>query len=139
MGLHAMGSSASGRESKDRIPGQPSSATVDERALGQTKLALPQDLSKALKFLDDEQVERLLTAVLEEAKRRGMPLTRDLVPDYQAVVDHSQPSPAKKVTVKGEEKGLPALTKGQINAVNAAFRAGVTPSQIARQFGLSKA
>jgi transposase-like protein len=30
------------------------------------------------------------------------------------------------------------LTKGQVNAVRAAFKAGVTPSRIARQFGLSQ-
>jgi hypothetical protein len=30
------------------------------------------------------------------------------------------------------------LTRGQINAVQAAFRAGVTPTRIARQFGLSQ-
>jgi transposase-like protein len=30
------------------------------------------------------------------------------------------------------------LTKGQVNAVRAAFKAGVTTSRIARQFGLSQ-
>jgi hypothetical protein len=30
------------------------------------------------------------------------------------------------------------LTKGQLNAVRAAFKAGVRPSAIARQFGLSQ-
>jgi hypothetical protein len=32
-----------------------------------------------------------------------------------------------------------SLTRGQVNAVRAAFKAGVTPSRIARQFGLSHA
>ena len=31
----------------------------------------------------------------------------------------------------------PVLTRGQVNAVRAAFKAGVTPVRIARQFGLS--
>jgi transposase-like protein len=31
------------------------------------------------------------------------------------------------------------LTRGQINAVRAAFKVGVTPSRIARQFGISQA
>ena len=31
-----------------------------------------------------------------------------------------------------------SLTKGQLNAVRAAFKAGVTPSAIARQFGISQ-
>jgi hypothetical protein len=30
------------------------------------------------------------------------------------------------------------LTKGQVNAVRAAFKAGVTPARIARQFGISQ-
>jgi hypothetical protein len=29
------------------------------------------------------------------------------------------------------------MTRGQVNAVRAAFKAGVTPARIARQFGLS--
>jgi len=36
------------------------------------------------------------------------------------------------------EKASFALTRGRINAVRAAFKAGVTPLRIARQFGLSK-
>jgi transposase-like protein len=31
------------------------------------------------------------------------------------------------------------LTQGKLNAVRAAFKAGVTPSRIARQFGISLA
>jgi len=31
-----------------------------------------------------------------------------------------------------------SLTRGQVNAVRAAFKAGVTPSQIARRFGLTQ-
>jgi DNA-binding CsgD family transcriptional regulator len=30
------------------------------------------------------------------------------------------------------------LTRGQLNAVRAAFKAGITPTRIARQFGLSQ-
>jgi transposase-like protein len=31
-----------------------------------------------------------------------------------------------------------SLTQGKLNAVRAAFKAGVTPSRIARQFGISR-
>jgi predicted transcriptional regulator len=31
-----------------------------------------------------------------------------------------------------------SLTQGKLNAVRAAFKAGVTPSRIARQFGISQ-
>jgi predicted DNA binding protein len=30
------------------------------------------------------------------------------------------------------------LTRGQVNAVRSAFRAGITPARIARQFGISQ-
>jgi transposase-like protein len=32
----------------------------------------------------------------------------------------------------------PPLTQGKLNAVRAAFKAGVTPSRIAKQFGISQ-
>jgi DNA invertase Pin-like site-specific DNA recombinase len=35
------------------------------------------------------------------------------------------------------EDAAASLTPGKLNAVRAAFRAGVTPSRIARQFGIS--
>jgi hypothetical protein len=38
----------------------------------------------------------------------------------------------------GKPSTFNSLTRGQINAVQAAFRAGVTPTRIARQFGLSQ-
>ena len=38
---------------------------------------------------------------------------------------------------KAEAAAVP-LTQGKLNAVRAAFKAGVTPSRIARQFGISQ-
>ena len=31
-----------------------------------------------------------------------------------------------------------SLTRGQVNAVRSAFKAGITPARIARQFGISQ-
>jgi len=47
------------------------------------------------------------------------------------------------VTEESPERRQPeepnvALTQGQVNAVRAAFKAGITPSRIARQFGISQ-
>jgi DNA invertase Pin-like site-specific DNA recombinase len=36
------------------------------------------------------------------------------------------------------EAAAVSLTRGQINAVRAAFKAGIKPSLIARQFGISQ-
>jgi predicted DNA-binding protein (UPF0251 family) len=84
---------------------------------------LPKDLPGAIKQLDDQELDRLLAAALAERKRRGRkPSASTEPPDkplVEAVVVH--------------------LTPGKMNAVRAAFKAGVKPSQIARQFGLSQA
>jgi hypothetical protein len=41
---------------------------------------------------------------------------------------------------KGRVESLAVpLTQGQVNAVRAAFKAGITPLRIARQFGISQA
>ena len=81
---------------------------------------LPKDLPNALKHLNDEELDRLLTAAVAEAKRR----------------DRSLPS-AQPSRMRQRNEGTASLTRGQLNAVRAAFKAGVTPARIARQFGLS--
>ena len=43
-----------------------------------------------------------------------------------------------RVQANGVEVATTSLTRGQFNAVRSAFKAGVTPSRIARQFGLSQ-
>lgn len=70
--------------------------------------------------MDDTEVDTLLAAVTSEAERRGR-LPR--------------PSASKVPTL--EDVGH-SLTKGKLNAVRAAFKAGVNPSVIARKFGISQ-
>jgi DNA invertase Pin-like site-specific DNA recombinase len=82
---------------------------------------LPADLPKAVRHLDDHELDRLLSAVIAEQKRRGKKLATAI----------SQPRRAQVVTAA-------PLTQGKLNAVRAAFKAGVTPSRIARQFGISQ-
>lgn len=82
---------------------------------------LPKDLSGALQHLDDAELDRLLAAVTGEAERRGRLLKL---------------APASTAS-RGEQTAV-ALTRGQLNAVRAAFKAGVKPSAISRQFGISQ-
>jgi hypothetical protein len=82
---------------------------------------LPKDLPNALKHLNDEELDRLLTVALAEARRRG----------------RSRPS-AQTSRTRQPGEGTASLPRGQLNAVRAAFKAGVTPARIARQFGLSQ-
>jgi hypothetical protein len=91
---------------------------------------LPDDLPNAIKHLSDRELDLLITASLEEAKRRGR-----APPGVQAesVPNRSSPTGNRRQVV-----ATVSLTRGQINAVHAAFKAGIKPSMIARQFGLSQ-
>jgi hypothetical protein len=81
------------------------------------------NLPEMIKLLEDRELDRLLAAVLGEQKRRGTkPSTAD---------ENSRKQRADAVAMP--------LTISKINAVRAAFKAGITPSRIARQFGLSQA
>jgi DNA invertase Pin-like site-specific DNA recombinase len=82
---------------------------------------LPADLAGAIKQLGDQEFDRLLSAVLAEQKRRG-----------KMRPDSDESSRKRRI----EAVSAP-LTQGKLNAVRAAFKAGVTPSRIARQFGIS--
>jgi hypothetical protein len=83
--------------------------------------ALPKNLPSALRHLDDDQLGRLLEALLAEQERRG-----------------KKPSVSGEPMRKQRTKGItPSLAQGKLNAVRAAFKAGVKPSRIAREFGIS--
>ena len=108
----------------------PSKAGPDGLA-SQQRHFLPNDMAGALKRLDDVEIDALLAAVSIEAERRG----------------RRPPSPAKEKPLadgksqrrqEASEDGAGSLTTGKLNAVRAAFKAGVKPSAIARQFGISQ-
>ena len=93
------------------------SKPTDEAAVvSAPRHALPKDLPNAIKHLSDEELDRLITAALAEMRQRGRRLPTDKAAGLAKV----------------------SLTRGQLKAVRAAFKAGVTPSRIARQFGLSQ-
>src|SRR5258705_10555850 len=87
---------------------------------------LPTDLAGALKRLDDVEIDALLAAVTTEVERRGR---RPPDPAKKRVAD-AKPQRRQEVT----EDGAGSLTTGKLNAVRAAFKAGVKPPPIARQF-----
>jgi hypothetical protein len=101
-----------------------SSLRIDETAAASSQsYALPKNLQSAIRYLDDDQLDRLLAAALAEQRRR-----RKKVP----VSDKSP----RKALVK---VAAPPLPQGKLNAIRAAFKAGFTPSRIARQFRISLA
>ena len=85
--------------------------------------ALPTNLPSALRHLDNDQLDRLLAAVLAEREARG---------------GKKLPVADEASREKPDKEAAPSLPQGKLNAVRAAFKAGVKPSQIARQFGISQ-
>jgi hypothetical protein len=86
-----------------------------------SRYVLPQDLDTAIKQLTDRDLDRLATAALEERARRK---THSVSKEGQS----------KRLS---EADAIP-LPQGKLNAVRAAFKAGVTPARIAREFGISR-
>src|SRR5262245_20596210 len=113
-------STASAREPSSLSVNSPSSSAITHTS---TRHVLPANLTNEVKQLGDQELDRLLAAVLAEQKRRGKKLR---VSD-----ENSRTRKAEAIAV--------SLTQGKLNAVRAAFKAGITPSRIARQFGISQA
>jgi hypothetical protein len=99
---------------------------------------LPNDLPNAVKHLDDRELDLLITASLEEAKRRGrlLPGVQANTPDQS--VQKRSPTTDKSSHRRQVGPAPVSLTRGQLNAVRAAAKAGIKPSVIARQFGISQ-
>ncbi len=104
---------------------------------------LPKDLPNAVKHLSDRELDLMHAATLEEMKRRGR-VPPGVETDLQTLRSRFdvRPGLVKRKLVPTEkqptvETDIP-LTFGQVSAVRAAFKAGITPSRIARQFGLSQ-
>jgi hypothetical protein len=105
----------------------PQASASKETAYGVSQRhVLPRDLPNAVKHLTDTELDLLIVTAVDEAKRRGR-----LPPQ----VELKRPDEPKRA---GVDLAVGSLTRGQINAVRAAYKAGVTPSQIARQFGISQ-
>jgi hypothetical protein len=113
--------SSSGREPSVSSPPAASSSPVishsTETAVSSRHI-LPKGLDTAMRQLDDRKLERLLSATLEERSRRKNILV-----------------PEKSRREPRIESVAAPLAQGKLNAVRAAFKAGVTPPRIARQFG----
>ena len=103
-------------------PPRPARLTKDAATAAlSSRYLLPRDLSGGIKQLTDQEFDRLLAAVLAEQQRRGgrLPVSRKM---------------SRKPLIK---EVAPPLTLAKLNAIRAAFKAGVAPSRIARQFGIS--
>jgi hypothetical protein len=121
-------------------PGETSSPTATKQvaSVGDRPYVLPKDLPNTVKHLNDRELDMLITASLEEASRRGrLPPTVHL-----SASDESVSKPSLRTHTSSHPRQVEVatilLTRGQINAVRAAFKAGIKPALIARQFGISQ-
>jgi hypothetical protein len=95
---------------------------------------LPKDLPNAVKYLTDTELDLLITTSVQEAKRRGrLPPSAQPNPTDESIQKQSSSRDKRQAEVTKV-----SLTRGQVNAVRAATKAGIKPSQIARQFGISQ-
>ena len=96
-------------------------------------LALPADLDRSLRLLDDGQLDRLAKAVAEEARRRGRGL-----PGGPSASERTTETPAS-ARARPAVAGAASVTPGQERLILAALEAGLRPAAIAREFRLARA
>jgi hypothetical protein len=104
------------------------------------RYVLPKDLPHALKQLDDSELVSLLGAAFEEAKRRDKLRPGLMASVFEGGDPTARGSPKRNQRYKAHQghSVTLSLTRGQVNAVRAAFKAGIGPSRIAREFGISR-
>ena len=132
--------------STERLGGSSSDRPADVvTGRASRRTVLPKDLPRTIGYLEDRELDWLLRAATEEAKRRGRPMPMTEASPTNTPAASSEPIPKQtkppgRPTHQRQIRAAAAssLSRGQVNAVRAAFKAGVTPSSIARQFGVSQ-
>jgi hypothetical protein len=119
-------------------------AAVGEPAANTAKPChvLPKKLRHGVAQLSDKELDELFAVAFDEAKRRGR-LPRSVSTELMPSAIRPSAMATKRLSPTGkrrrENTAEVSLTGGQVNAVRAAFKAGITPSRIARQFGICQA
>ena len=130
--LFSTGAELSANRPSEGVSGQPSRRSV-----------LPKGLPKAIQYLSDGELDWLLRTAIEEAERRGrlVPMGMERPTNMPTVL----PEPAPKQTKPPRQANPSEANRSCADTVDtrpsercsAAFKAGVTPTRIARQFGLT--
>jgi predicted DNA-binding protein (UPF0251 family) len=128
------------RTSARQTSAQRPASIVSKTAISSPRYVLPGDLYAALQQLGDLELDRLHAATRHELQRRARPDILESRPAVPSDARSSEPSIATKEPLEPRQPAElnVALTRGQMNAVRASFKAGITPSRIARQFGISQ-
>ncbi len=111
-------------------PTEPAADTSSQRHV------LPNNLRHAVKRLSDGELDELFEVAFVETKRRGkLPwsIGAESTPSRRPSDLLTKRKAARQ---RQEDVTEVLLTRGQVNAVRAAFKTGITPSRIARHFGI---
>ena len=127
----AMGRDPAERTAPNLLPTATASASPYTTA---QRYALPKDLRNAIKHLSNDQLDLMHAATVEELTRRGR-TPKSAETDLPARPDLMKIRSPPAKTAKSNAAEF-SLTRGQVNAVRSAFKAGITPSRIAREFGI---
>jgi hypothetical protein len=134
----AMGREPAERTAPDLFPTATASALPAPKAPTESesrRYVLPKNLGNAVKHLSDGELDLMHAATLEELRRRGRtPKSVETGLPVPADLTKIKSSPSEAAKSNAAEI---SLTRGQVNAVRSAFKAGITPSRIAREFGIS--
>lgn len=119
------------RPASNEKPGAPGA----DRPAAAPRLALPTDIARSLRLLDDGQLDRLAEAVGAEVRRRG----RDAADGPPAAHTRRRAKSAamKPAAPKSDAPDGAAVTPGQERLILAASEAGLKPAAIAREVRLS--
>jgi hypothetical protein len=136
----AMRRDSAERTAPDLFPTATASASPPPKATTESeprRYVLPKNLRNAVKHLSNGELDLMFAATLEEMKRRGR------TPQGVDTALHTRPDSTKIQSPPTEKRrhanaAEVSLTRGQVNAVRSAFKAGITPSRIAREFGISQ-
>jgi hypothetical protein len=127
---------------KAAVPSSPKvDAAKEATEAASQRHVLPKNLRHAICQLSDGELDELFEAAFDEAKRRDR-----LPPSVRTEMPSTALRPPELTTKrlpqadKRRRVDIPevSLTRGQVNAIRASFKAGITPSRIARQFGVSQ-
>ena len=90
------------------------------------RIALPNDLSTTLRYLDNPELQRLLAAVMTEIGRRTEGASTRHTGKAAAAVPQVEPFT--------KASDIDEIPEGKANLIRASFRAGLKPAAIARMF-----
>jgi len=123
---------------RDASPPPKSPPTEPPADISSQRHVLPKNLRHAVKQVSHGELDELFEVAYDETKRRGR------LPSSIGAESTLSRRPSdlltKRKAVRQRKVDITEvpLTRGQVNAVRAAFKAGITPSRIARQFGISQ-